>query len=60
MKCDKENSDGFKFQTWFHKHDNWGHSPHQGIQGGHRLIYTGHLGGNQTHAHITQRPEPDH
>jgi hypothetical protein len=33
---------------------------HQSIQGGHPLIYIGHLDGNQAHAHAVQWPEPNH
>jgi len=39
---------------------NWATIPHQGIQGGYPLIYAGCLDGNQTHAHMAQRLEPNH
>ncbi len=32
-------------------------TPHQGIQGGHPLIYAGCLDGNETHAHTAQWPD---
>jgi hypothetical protein len=35
-------------------------APHHCMQGAHFLMYTGCLDGNKTHAHIAQRPEPNH
>ena len=41
----------------FHKVKTGATALHQSVQGGGALfIHTGHLGGNQTHAHKRQRP----